>query len=63
MLFPIFGGVDEIKRFDVHEFQDGCKKYNISEIFWDKIRGYENKSDNNYTTFARRGSNVAMDVD
>jgi len=32
-------------------------------IFWDKIRGYENKSDNHYTTFARRGSNVAMDVD
>jgi len=63
MLYPVYGGVDVIKGRDVHEFQDGFKRYNISEIFWDKIQGYENMFDNEVVTFARRGCNVAMEVD
>jgi len=62
MLYPFFGGREVLARFDLHEFKRGFEKYNLSYIFWNKIRGYELKGDSHYKIFSRRGTNVAADI-
>jgi hypothetical protein len=62
MFFPVLN-ITELARYDVNEFRDGFKEYNLSNVFNSNFRGFDYANDTSTRyCLARKKNNLATDV-
>jgi hypothetical protein len=60
MLYPIMN-ISELAGYDLHEFSDGFKKYNLSDVFL-SFQGFDYANDTKASCLAKKKNNLATDV-